>query len=695
MRLALLAVLVVLVVGVVSLYLFGRAGRQPVKPPVDKLNADADTKMIGQGFDYTYSQGKRPVFRIRGDSIEADKDNTIYLEGVGLTLFDPKGRPYQVQSNEASYNRDDNEGRLRGEVHLAGPNGLTLDTAVLQLKDNGNLVLTPRPVDLGLHDDYVGSAQQLNVHLADELYVLQGNTTISSKPGKVPAMSLAADRAVYQRKQHMLQVEGTPKDQAVLTRATDTFKATNIVALLTPDEKSVTFIRALWGVSGERKQPAAEPGRALLRFRGEDLAVLMQEGTDEVKTVALEGGAKGPAWLESSGGGLARSLTARRVEGQMAHGVLSQATAIDSVVITETGNPAVKGPRKATGDRAQAGFRADGQISTMDLQRNVTYADPGLSVAGDRGTMSFDSGQGEFFGNPVEVKSDRGQVLAPHMTYARQQGTVHADGGVRAVIEKVEDSQLAGSALGGGGAAEGPIRVESKEGFWHESPRSFVFQGEVRAWRGPNLLTTKTLTGEDASKKLTASGGVKTLWIPPPAAPAPASGAAAAASPASGKGSGDAKAAGSGDAGGSDPSLHDPVEVTAAELVYLENQRLLTYTKDVKVVQTGRTLLCQKLDVQLGADKKAETMTCTGDVHMVDYTAGRAIDSQRAVYHVKMKVIEMFGEPVTMLDRQKNVIHGRHMVYHTEGGRVDILGDANAPVPGAKPADSGGGSAKP
>ena len=75
--------------------------------------------------------------------------------------------------------------------------------------------------------------------------------------------------------------------------------------------------------------------------------------------------------------------------------------------------------------------------------------------------------------------------------------------------------------------------------------------------------------------------------------------------------------------------------------------------------------------------------------------AGRAIDSQRAVYHVKMKVIEMFGEPVTMLDRQKNVIHGRHMIYHTEGGRVDILGDANATVPGTKPGDSGGGSAKP
>jgi LPS export ABC transporter protein LptC/lipopolysaccharide transport protein LptA len=693
LRVVLLALLVALVLGVTSLFLFGRAGRKPVKPRVDDLKADADTKMIGRGFDYTYTQGKRPVFRIRGDSVEADKDNTIYLEGVGLTLYDPKGRPYKVESREASYNRQDNEGRLRGEVHLEGPDGLTLDTPVLQLRDNGNLVVTPRPVELGLHGDYVGSAQQLNVHLAEEIYVLQGNTSIASTPGKTPPMSLAADHAIYQRKQHVLQVEGTAKDQAELTRGTDTFKATHIVANLTPDEKSVTFVRALGAVSGQRKQAAAEPGKALLRFRGEDLAVLMQPGTNELQRVGLEGTPQSPAWLESSGGGLARSLTARRVDGQMAHGVLSEATAVDRVVITETGNPAAKGPRRATGDRAKAGFRADGQIAAVDVERGVTYSDPGLAVAGDRGTMNFDSGQGEFFGGPVQVKSERGEVLAPHMTYARTAGLVHADGGVRAVIEKVEDSQLAGSALGGG---EGPIRVEAKEGFWRESPRSFLFRGDVRAWRGANLLTAKFLSGEGEPQKLTASGGVKTLWIPThdeatsavPAAPAvngvPAAKAKAKARAASGAGStGPAlaavKAAKAGKApDNGDATSREPVEVTAADMVYLEAKRLITYTGDVRVVQKDRTLACQKLDVQLGADKKAETMTCNGQVHLVDPQSGRTIDSQRAVYQIKQKVIEMFGEPVTMQDRDKNIVRGRHMIYHNADGRVDVLGQAAA-----------------
>lgn len=649
LRMALGAVLVVVVLGLLALFLFGRAGKKPVKPPVDQLKADAGTRMIGQGFDYTYTQGKRPVFRIRGDSVEADKDNTIYLEGVGLTIYDPQARPYKVESREASYNRQDNEGRLLGSVHLEGPNRLTLDTAVLQLRQNGNLVVTPRPVQLGLAGEYVGWAQQLNVRLADEIYVLQGNFNITTTPGKTPPMSLLADRAVYQRKLHTLDVEGTPKEKAELTRGLDDLKATHVVALLTPDEKGVTFVRALGGVAGERKQPAAAPGRSLLRFRGEDLGVLMQPGTNEMKTVGLEGRPKSPAWLEASGGGMARSLTARRVEAQLAGGVLSQATAIDNVVFIETGNPAVKGPRRVTGDRAQAGFRPDGQIADLNVQRGVTYSDPGFSLAGDRGTMSFDSGQGEFFGNPVQVKSERGQVLAPHLVYTRPQGLVHADGGVRAVIEKVEDSQLAGSALGGG---EGPIRVESQEGFWRESPRSFLFRGEVRAWRGASLLTAKYLSGEDATKKLTASGGVKTLWIP-----------AQEAAPA---------------AAGGDPASREPVEVTAADMVYLEAKRLLTYTGDVRVVQKDRTLNCQKLDVQLGPDKKAETMIGTGQVHLVDPQAGRTIDSQRAVYRVKQKVIEMFGEPVTMQDRDKNVVRGRHMIYHSQDGRVDVLGAAAA-----------------
>jgi lipopolysaccharide export system protein LptA len=98
----------------------------------------------------------------------------------------------------------------------------------------------------------------------------------------------------------------------------------------------------------------------------------------------------------------------------------------------------------------------------------------------------------------------------------------------------------------------------------------------------------------------------------------------------------------------------------------------------VRVVQKDRTLNCQKLDVQLGPDKKAETMTCTGQVHMVDPQSGRTMDSQRAVYRVKQKVIEMFGEPVTMQDRDKNVVRGRHMIYHSQDGRVDVLGAAAA-----------------
>src|SRR5688572_29419922 len=102
-RRLLLATLVLVIAVVVGLFLFGRAGRQPVQtvplePGDDGGARGEDVTLIGEDFDYTYTEGKRPLFRIRGESIRADRYGTIFLDGVGLTLYDDRGRAYEVQS---------------------------------------------------------------------------------------------------------------------------------------------------------------------------------------------------------------------------------------------------------------------------------------------------------------------------------------------------------------------------------------------------------------------------------------------------------------------------------------------------------------------------------------------------------------------------------------------------------------------
>src|SRR6202035_3345424 len=186
LRRLLLLALVVVLAGVTALFFFGRAGKRQGQPAVDReaTKADAGTTLIGQDFDYTYTEGERPIFRIRGDSIRADRQDTIFLDRVGLTLYDPEKRPYHVESREASFSRTTNEGELRGSVPLEGPSGLVLKTAVLELHDRGNLVVTPRPVQIGIGEDYISWAQHLTVHLPDQLFVLEGETNVATAPGK-------------------------------------------------------------------------------------------------------------------------------------------------------------------------------------------------------------------------------------------------------------------------------------------------------------------------------------------------------------------------------------------------------------------------------------------------------------------------------------------------------------------------------
>ncbi|HEX6203184.1 MAG TPA: hypothetical protein VF100_09295, partial [Thermoanaerobaculia bacterium] len=93
-RWLLLAAFVLLGAAVVALYLFGRAGR----PRPGTLSEDdggpvpeGEITLVGEGFEFTHTEGARRVFKIRGESVRADRAGTVFLDGVGLTLYDEEG----------------------------------------------------------------------------------------------------------------------------------------------------------------------------------------------------------------------------------------------------------------------------------------------------------------------------------------------------------------------------------------------------------------------------------------------------------------------------------------------------------------------------------------------------------------------------------------------------------------------------
>jgi LPS export ABC transporter protein LptC/lipopolysaccharide transport protein LptA len=666
LRTLLLIVMILVLGGLAGLFLFGKAGQQAIRKPLgddDPTQAKEGTALLGEDFDYTFTERERPVFRIRGDSIRADQGGTIFLDGVGMTLYDEQGRDYHVESKEASFNREANEGKLQGNVILKGPSGLVLRTAQLHISEKGRVLISPKDVVLRYADQYVARAEKMRVNLNDEMFVLAGHTRVESLPEAEVPLALSADRTVYDRKKKLLRVEGN----AVLRRGQEQVRAQRLSAFLTEDEKSLTFINAHWNVSGRLAGSGDNPQMSVVRFAGRDLAVQMQPDVEnQPRKVMLEGGEKNRAMIETTGAGVTRTLTGLQIEGMLAQGVLTQAEAFGGVEVREATRAAGgKEVRRASGMRAQAAFRPDGQLASVNLINKVVFRDEKTRATGNRATLDMDSGRGEFLGEPVEAVSDRGRMTAPRVLYNVENQILNAVGGVRAVMEKTSDSDLAGTPLGQG---EGPVFVESREALWRQNPSSFLFRGDVRAWRGENLMLTTELRGEQEADRLVATGGVKTIWIPTDS---------------------DSKTTGKKTAGAAGKSgttaKRAPVEVVAQEMTYRKGAGHLNYTGAVRVVQEGKTLTCERLDVEIGEDNKAEVMTCTGDAKMNDPKMGRLITGEKAVYDLGTRRMEITGEKVTMKDRDGNQVQGKRVIYLVDEGKVEVKGKNETAAPTATP----------
>ena len=74
LRKLVLVALALIVVAVAALFLFGKAGQRRETPQsLDERDSKGGKGMtlIGEDFDYTFTEGEKPIFRIRRASISA------------------------------------------------------------------------------------------------------------------------------------------------------------------------------------------------------------------------------------------------------------------------------------------------------------------------------------------------------------------------------------------------------------------------------------------------------------------------------------------------------------------------------------------------------------------------------------------------------------------------------------------------
>lgn len=648
LRWLLLVVSLALVAGLWGLYYVGRSAR-PVSLIEGPSVTDEAVQQLGRGFDHTVSHEGKPLLRIRGNRDRRDKDGNLHVEEVLITAYQRDGSRYEVAADRATYSLEKREAVLEGRVSLAGPDGFTLRTGALTLREGGRWLESQTPVafQYGTNTPLHGRAAAFHAFVERGHFMLSDNVFLETRPaeGGEPPFSLGAQRVVFERSLHMVRAEGG----ITLKWGRSHLKALRLAAHLTPADNRLQFVRARWKVRAMLHAQDAEGRDSHTLAEGATIAMLMDEAGRSPSLVELEQGAEQRAHVRR---GVPEAeemfdVEAARIEAQVVDGRVTQTLADGDVVLLSKEKGAPR--RRLTARDARAVFTEAGGVARLEVQGGVELEEGRRKLTAERATMTPE--RTEATGAPVVVVSERGELRAPQVAFTAAGSVVHATGGVEATMTQDRDNPLRKTPLA---ADSGPIRVESAEAFWVDEPSSFLFKGKVRAWSGDRVLRAEQLRGEPPQQLLTAAGAVETLWFMPPADGAPP---------------------------GTAPSQ---VRVTAETLSYSDREDLLVYEGGVRVVDAARTLHGNRLQVELTEGGEAQRMTATGDVRLEAPAEGRTITAQRAEYDLEAGRVVFHGAPVTLQDAKGGTLSGAQAVYSVADGKVRVTAEEE-PIAAARP----------
>ena len=645
--------LIVGLLGVMSLvlllvaYKFGRTGLGDGEGESRRAAAtDEETLTEGEGFSWVHTIEGRQVFQIQAERNLRDRQDTTYLETVVLDIFRESGETYRVTSDNARVNESTWEARLEGNVVVSGWGDLVLEARAFDLQQEGRLLVSLGAVEFRYPPNLEGRATKLRIDRRSDTISLSDGVHIRSVAGSEPPMRLDCERLIYRRSEGMARAldDVTIRfgDQELSTRALTIF--------LRGDQRTLRSLRARWDVVGNARTLSEFGGETRMELSGQYLELEPDPEVPSSRRVRLEGSKDGPALLKIvDPDGLGRTLSAQTLEGETVDGRPTfikgrgEPISIDEFLDLEEPFPL----RQVCAESLSARFLTDGSLSQIFLERRVELWNRDLYLSGgSQALLEIASGKVEIEGPEVELFSERGDLAAPKITYARANGLIRAESGVRASLESGTATALEQTPFGHG---QGPIRVESKEAFYTSEPPAFTFVGGVRAWRDQNLLLAGQLRGDQSTQEISASGGVRTLWF---TAPRPDK------------------------AGEKAPQ---PIDVTADLLTYRRTDGTVLYTGKVRVEQERRTLTCGELAVELDSSgQQAERMTCRGDVRLIDPVESQRITGDLAVYTVAANRIEIYGDTVRLVDSQNNRLEGKYLVYNLGVGKVEIKGQAPA-----------------
>jgi lipopolysaccharide export system protein LptA len=685
-----LAIALVLFVSLIGLYLFGRQGKPDAVEVAHSDPASGDFAVRGEGFEFALTKGDQVVFEIRGREQRSDRAGKVYLEDVLIAMERGDGM-YRVEGKSAIYDQGTQEARLEGNVVIRGPRGLQVETAWLELGEEGSRIRARDGVRFASGRDLRGRADVLEANLDSRTLSLAGSIKVTSAADAKVPFSVETEELIFREEAASAVARGGVE----LRNGDSRLTAERLHLFLEPETRALEMARLLSSVEGElatvtrrrddqvstaslAPRPLAAGGKGYpLMLRATSLEVRFDPATGQPIEVELRGLERRPARaVQTQPDRSIATLTTVSMVGSFADGVLTRADLHGPLWLTQGDLRSRRGAeRQVKAANGEARFDpAEGNLAGVTLIGEVWLRDADARATGDRAYLDLRRETFEIFGKPAHVEHARGTLDAPHAIYRRDPGILEADGGVAAVLE--EGGEALAPGLAPSASSEEPLRVESREAIWQAEPSSVRFLGNVRAWQGTNTIFAEQLRGEPDRGWMAASGGVRTLWQEAPAdaeaAPRPAATQRPDTAGESAGPGGDATA-------GDQERPSGPLEITAAEMTYSEAEERLVYTGSVKAVQDWTSLTCDRMTVTLVPGGGTDEIHCDTAVTIIDSRNGRTLRGDRAVYFPKVPEVEVFGDPLTMEDTAGNKVEGgRHFVYDLESGSSRLTAKAKA-----------------
>lgn len=631
LRTAVLVVLVVVVVGGAGLWWLGRSvgpGSRSEREP-----SGTPERSLPQGtFEFTASEGDRPLFRVRASGSGPGADGLTDLERVELTLFGEDGRELAVAADRASYDPEKREGTLVGNVVVTSQDGMRLESDELALAQGGKLLTSESPVQfwMGEKTPLQGRADRLRFDFRREIFGIAGDVEVWAL-NDPRQFRLSAGRILFENApQRLIRAEIGVR----LSERDGELFARRMAIYFTADGRNVEFVRGRWDVQAKWKLAAGADGvpRAL-RAKALGFSLVLDPVLGQPRKLELEG-----SWLERARIGVedpqggTSQATARYLQGDFAEGRLVEVLALGLVEIAEVPLGAQVPDRLACGGRATASFTADGQIARLELDEDVDLHQAGFQASGEHAESLLSTGESTLTGSPALLLTSRGELRAPQVKLRRGSELLEATGGVDARLPRDGVAWMGGEA----GSAAPWIQVRAERAQMVQGAESWSFEEGVRAWSGSDVLTADQLRGDSGGRSLVASGSVETV----------------------------ARMV-------RQDGTSSPLRVQANTLEYAPERDMALYRGDVVAREEGRRISSDELEIGLDDKGQAREVLIRGSVRLTDPT-GRTVAADRGRYDPAAGQIRFEGEPVVVEDGKGGRVAGRVVDYTVESGQVRV-----------------------